>query len=837
MRQASAKIPQWAAGFTVALLVIAAFAAGWYPLQKLEYMTYDLRSAMRQGAVSSPVVIVGIDDLSIQKAGGWPLPRGYAADLIRKLKGYGAKTIGAEILYSESDTDNNRGLLAIRQIRDKIAQDPASQKDARLLEISKALTEAERLLSSSYAFAAALESSKNVILPLQFQLSGNAAAPTQLPAFMGKNSISTTAKGAFPAASGVVMPAEEFAGKAAGLGAANIMPDSDGIVRRAPTLIAYNGRLFPSFALRTALDYLGSGINGLIVDGGIRAGKLTIPIDNSGRMLISYSSKSANVPSYSLPDVMGDKIPAATFKDKIVLIGLTGAGRGAASATPLQGSANNLEITASAIENIINKNHVVRPWWLMYVELVIIALFGGIAVLPLRGALFRAVVPTAILIIWCALCIYLFYAQGIWVKMTYPVIVLILGQAAVLLTGGVRSGKMPKNELKLDGGIALGLTLQAKGQLDAAFEKFRECPLNDDSIKEHLYCLGQDFEVKGMTDKALAVYEHILSAGDYMGLAAKVKKFQTGGQKAQQPVPEQETATVLMQSADMAKFTLGRYEVIKELGRGAMGVVFLGRDPKINRDVAIKTLSYEDVDSEQCSEIKTRFFREAEAAGRLSHPNIVRVYDVGEDKDTAYMAMEMLDGVDLIKHCTKGALLPFGEVLKLVTRVGEALDYAHSNGVVHRDIKPANIMLLQNKEIRVTDFGIARVMESSKTQTGMVLGTPSYMSPEQIAGRKVDGRSDLFSLGVVFFELLTGERPFKGDTIATLMYNITSTPPTPIKKVEPRMPACIVEIIDKLLQKNADDRYSRGQDFVEALNRCKKSLIKRPAVPPQAATH
>ena len=209
--------------------------------------------------------------------------------------------------------------------------------------------------------------------------------------------------------------------------------------------------------------------------------------------------------------------------------------------------------------------------------------------------------------------------------------------------------------------------------------------------------------------------------------------------------------------------TLGRYEITKELGKGAMGIVYLGRDPKINRVVAIKTLRFEEgTDEKTLKELKERFFREAQAAGNLSHPSIVKIYDAGEEQDIAYMAMELLKGNDLKKWCAKGSLLPVEKTLDYMATAAETLDYAHKNGVIHRDIKPANIMLLENGELRVADFGIARIQASSKTATGTVLGTPYYMSPEQIAGKKVDGRADLFSLGVTLYELLTGERPWKG---------------------------------------------------------------------------
>nr|HPL33026.1 serine/threonine-protein kinase [Smithellaceae bacterium] len=250
--------------------------------------------------------------------------------------------------------------------------------------------------------------------------------------------------------------------------------------------------------------------------------------------------------------------------------------------------------------------------------------------------------------------------------------------------------------------------------------------------------------------------------------------------------------------------------------------VFLGKDPRINREVAIKTLRYEEIDAEQIDEVKKRFFREAEAAGKLSHPNIVTIYDVGEDYEIAYMAMELLDGSDLAKYTKKENLLPTPEIVRIVSSVASALDYAHANGIVHRDIKPANIMILTNGEVKVADFGIARVMATSKTQTGVVLGTPSYMSPEQIAGKKVDGRSDLFSLGVVLYELISGEKPFNGDSIATLMYNITTTAPQAIQELSPAIPDAMAGIVEKLLAKDVEARYQTGKALADDLLACLK---------------
>jgi serine/threonine-protein kinase len=249
-----------------------------------------------------------------------------------------------------------------------------------------------------------------------------------------------------------------------------------------------------------------------------------------------------------------------------------------------------------------------------------------------------------------------------------------------------------------------------------------------------------------------------------------------------------------------------------------MGVVYLGKDPKINREVAIKTLRFEDeFDAEDMKIMKERFFREAESAGRLVHPNIVTIYDAGDDGDISYIAMELLSGTDLKDFSAKGKLLPSSEVIEIVAKVADALDYAHSEGVVHRDIKPANIMRLTDGKIKVADFGIARITSQSKTATGTIMGTPSYMAPEQLAGKKVDGRADLFSLGVTLYELLTGEKPFTGESVATLMFRIANEPHPPITSARADLPPAVQAVIDKALEKNPETRYARGADFAREL--------------------
>lgn len=267
---------------------------------------------------------------------------------------------------------------------------------------------------------------------------------------------------------------------------------------------------------------------------------------------------------------------------------------------------------------------------------------------------------------------------------------------------------------------------------------------------------------------------------------------------------------------------LGRYAVEKEIGKGAMGSVYLGRDPKIARVVAIKTMALaQEFEEDELQEVKARFFREAETAGRLSHPNIVTIYDAGEEHDLAYIAMEYLKGDDLVRYSKADNLLPVIKVMDIIRRAAEALHYAHQQNVVHRDIKPANVMYeAETDGLKITDFGIARITDSSKTKTGMVLGTPSYMSPEQLSGKKVDGRSDLFSLGVMMFQLVTGRLPFQGESMATLMFKIANEPHPKPDTIRPELPRCVTVIINRALAKDPEKRYQTGAQMASDLRKC-----------------
>jgi tRNA A-37 threonylcarbamoyl transferase component Bud32 len=276
--------------------------------------------------------------------------------------------------------------------------------------------------------------------------------------------------------------------------------------------------------------------------------------------------------------------------------------------------------------------------------------------------------------------------------------------------------------------------------------------------------------------------------------------------------------TVVVQEVSQSKPSLGRYEILEELGRGAMGIVYKGRDPKLNRVTAIKTIRFtDDFDEEQAAKIREQFYREAEVVAKLSHPNIVTIYDVGEDLDLSYLAMEFLEGESLEAFARSDNLMPIRKSIDVAAQVCDALAYAHGHGIVHRDIKPANIMILKNGLVKVTDFGIARATASSKTRTGVIKGTPYYMSPEQISGMKVDGRSDIFSLGIVFYQLLTGELPFGGENLAAIMYQITTVEPEPPTTHNPKIYKAAVAILNRALEKSLESRYQNAKQMGDHL--------------------
>src|ERR1700691_930016 len=287
---------------------------------------------------------------------------------------------------------------------------------------------------------------------------------------------------------------------------------------------------------------------------------------------------------------------------------------------------------------------------------------------------------------------------------------------------------------------------------------------------------------------------------------------------------------------------IGRYEIVEELGRGAMGSVFKARAPAVGRLVALKTIHTTALEGAQSEEYRTRFYREARASGVLAHPGIVPVFDVGDDAGVPFLVMEFVEGRNLADVIKKGERYTLDRVSEIVQQIAEALGYAHRQGVIHRDIKPANILMTSkavygSERPRITDLGIAKLASSDITTTGQLLGTPSFMPPEQFTGSPIDGRADLFSLGVILYSLATGEQPFPGETMTAVSYKVVYTDPIPPAKLNPAVPARVEGVILKCLAKSPADRYQTGEELAQDLAAVRMSpgtsvMQSSPLLPP-----
>ncbi len=810
------KHPAASLGIGITLLfLLLAFARVPF-IDALELKLYDVRMALRGGGgASDAVVLVDIDNDSIEKLGRWPWPRSRIAQGIDKIGEAGAKIIGLNIIYSEPE--ESTALRELSYLTEMLAQ---STKDPQVL---KAMKEARQRLDHDRQLTESIDTAGNVVLPIFFKQSlvaENAREKALTIQDEAIPNVEAPASAEVPEGGKISMPIPPFREAALGLGHVNLFYDVDGKARREQLLYRYGGLYFPSFTLKIAAlyqDVVQKNLSGVLGES-VTLGLTEIPVTRRTEFLVSFKEGEAPFKQYSFFDVINGKIPDRVFKDRIVLITPTASGIMNPLSTPVANVMSVGEFTAHTIWSMLNGRFIRQPNWNTAATYGMTLILGVIIafLMPRLKALVSGIVFAGLLVLMVGGAIYLFTAQGLWIEVTYPMLQLIIGYIGVVTLSFfvTESRKEKVEEQSAETNRMLGISFQSQGMLDMAFDKFRRVPV-DAEMKDVLYGLGKDYERKRQFTKAASVYEYIEEHDPkYKDVARRKKKlveasetmifgdgFLTGAASSDD----------LLSASGDTKPTLGRYEISKQLGKGAMGVVYLGQDPRINRTTAIKTFKFtEDYEPEEAEKLKAKFFREAESAGTLSHPNIVTIYDAGDEQDLAYIAMEYLEGEDLQKFTKKKNLLSVRKVIDYVADIAEGLDYAHQKGIVHRDIKPANVMLLNTGVIKITDFGIARITADSQTQTGVVKGTPHYMSPEQISGEKVDGRSDIFSLGAMMFQMLTGTVPFKGDSPAALMHQIMNTPHPNPRDLNPRVIKPLVSIIDKALEKDREKRYQRA---------------------------
>ncbi|HLA36134.1 MAG TPA: serine/threonine-protein kinase [Rhodocyclaceae bacterium] len=837
----------WFFGLLVSIVVLI-FSNGDL-LQSLERKAYDLGVAATARAPSDKIAVIAIDKPSLDNIGRWPWSREIMADVIDKLAAAQAKVIATTVLYAEPQRD--AGLTYIEKLMQAcnldattpIAPIAAPGADAAPADaaaparvtacpnIEATLIEAEQKLNTDKRLANAIAKAGNVALPMLFTLGEPQGRPDKdLPDYVKKNAVKISGaeeNRPYPSKSIDAVVIEPLGKVAAAIGHLNTIPDVDGAIRTEPLVLSYYDQTFPALSLLIAARSLNLSPADIHVSAGktVKLGNKKIGVDqDTGMLTFYYKNKAEDRSAFSVDsffDVKSGKIPYDKYRDKIVLIGPTSASIGSVFVTPINPTMPAVLMQAHAVSSLLSEHYFIAPTWGVWAERLVFLLIAAylIGLLPKIKANMAAAITAGLLLTLLIAHFVLMTVQLIWIQLMAPATLLLLGH--LLLTTKrflvTEKGKEKSDAESAESNRMLALAFQGQGQLDMAFDKFRKCPM-DQQIMENLYNLALDFERKRQFNKAESVFQFMFDFDPkFRDLESRLKRARQlsetvilGGGSGGRT-----NASLLDADGNVEKPMLGRYQIEKELGKGAMGVVYQGRDPKINRVVAIKTMALsQEFDEDELVEVKERFFREAETAGRLNHPNIVTMFDAGEEHDLAYIAMEFLKGKDLVPYSKPGNLLPLPRVLSIVARVADALSYAHSNNVVHRDIKPANIMYEPTSDqVKVTDFGIARITDSSKTKTGMVLGTPSYMSPEQLAGKKIDGRSDLFSLGVMLYQMSCGKLPFEGDSMAQLMFRIANEPHPNPRNFNSDLPDSIVKVIDRALTKDADARYQTGAEF------------------------
>ncbi len=825
----------WFTGLAVTL--VFALAAGLYPLRHLEGRVYDLgvRYAPQRPA-NHAVAVVAVDDASLERFGPWPWPRELLAEANTRLAAARPAVIGYALPFD--DAQSERALAVLHEVEE------AARKGGGRGAVPW-LQRAERGLQGDHALAASFKRTGNVVLaasyrarltpiadvaPLASELTQLESASVRSPP-LPRQVARWFGVGRPLVADRVRAPLPLIAQAAAGTGLGPVTP-LDGVARGVPLVLAHGEQYLPSFTLLATAQALRVRPQRIAAElgRGVHLGRTWLATDAHLQAYpFFYRSRADKAPFsvISFHDVLAQKFSASALRNKVVLVGATATALAEPLNTPIGEPMAPVMISAHAIASMLNGD-LYRSTSLSLAgragAFVLVALYLMFILPGLRPRVGLAL-TTLLLAVLVYTELVLLLVEHIWMPLMVPAAALLLGH--LLLRGKRRVQERVEafqGELS-EANRMLGLSFQAQGQLDMAFDRLRKCR-TDGSLMELLYSLALDYERKRQFNKALNVYQY---------LATHDRRFRDVEERIERSRALEETAalglgpvtrnsgSLIIEGQGLQKPMLGRYEIQQELARGGMGVVYLGKDPKLSRVLAIKTLALsQEFQGERLQEVKERFFREAKTAARLNHPNIVTIYDVGDEEDFAYIAMDYMEGEPLSTYCDSEKLLPVNELLDVMAQVADALEYAHGERIVHRDIKPANIIYDREKGIaRVTDFGVACLVDSRVTKTGIALGTPSYMSPEQLANnRNIDGRSDLFSLGVTLYELLTGELPFDDESLSALMYKITNKKHQDPRKLRPELPACVSTIVNRALSKEIKKRYQTAGEMAVSLREC-----------------
>ena len=820
------------------LVVAVLFVIGTYfhGFQTPEHKAYALASkALPSGSVSSDVAVIAIDNAAIKGIGSWPWSRDRIAATVDRLRRFGVRAIGIILPLTEPQTPPALAGLV----------NDASNSGKKL---SGTLKKWATQLDSDGDLVRAIERHGKVVLAAGYTVgepgpSGSAKGPNLGFAALKPATIQKPGLLKFliapPTAPSLAVqaPMMAFADVVTGVGV-NPDPRSNPSMLALPLAVRKDDKVYPGFI--TLLSALTRGIpTGSITvmpDNGVRIGKkiTVVAPDLSYRPLPPASGKAGErVPVISVAELWEPDFSADELRDKTVLIGLT-----KPDLTPLVRATGGVELppvvwVAHSLASLLRLSHVHMPVAFYGLQRVVIVLLAIALLLMPRRWRWRGrtglIVTGVVSLLMLNTELVVLITNQLWLPMAMPTLFLLTTQAILSAqrTSILGTGKRLKEFTQVCRDYAE--TLKNQGHLDDAFSQYRKSPRHQDLL-EPLYELGLAYESRQQFPKAIEVLDYAAQIKpSFRDMRERLKRLKKdaarfGAKPLTGSAPGDKT--VRLNDSGIENPMLGHYRLEREIGRGAMGIVYLATDEKLGRKVALKALRLTDeYKGPALQEAKMRFQREAEAAARLSHPNNITIYETGADHDLEYIVMDHAEGGSLEDYTDPDDLLSVWEVLEVGVQVANALAYAHERKVIHRDVKPSNIIYdRQMGTVKVTDFGIACLTDSSRTRTGAILGTPSYMSPEQATGKKIDGRSDLFSLGVTMYELLTGRLPFVGDSFANLIYQITTQRHPAIRKYRPSLNVSISRIINRTLQKEPGQRYNDGAELSDALLRCQQKV-------------
>ena len=636
-----------------------------------------------------------------------------------------------------------------------------------------------------------------------------------------------------PDAPALKYPDDAWLAASAGAAPWVVPADGDGRVRSVPLLFRHDSTGIPSLALVAALGHWHLGLRDVRrveMPAELHLGAVKLPVDARGQLRPVWGEPSQAV---SARAVIEGTVDRRLLEDRIVIVTATRFGTTSAPIILADGRpVSEAEALAQVVSAMRHGAAVSIPSWARWVS--------GLALMAVAVYLLcwpRLLVRSASAA-WAGLGLltvlgvgapWLAFQQAAWsfpAALAVPLMLLGGASGAVVLGAldGLLKGAPDFRDRRAgarqpdDGERMLGLVRQGQGDWRGALQHYQRAPVTP-ALLDNLLHLALDLERQQRWPQAKQVYEFLLRRDRYhregrkryQALRARLKE-ETAGR-----VPGVSSEAV--PAAAPLPTQMGPYRVDALLGQGAMGAVYRAYDAQIGRPIALKTLALaREFEGVSLEEARARFFREAKAAGRLLHPGIVTVFGAGEEDGVAYIAMEYLPGSDLAARAVPGHLLPTDQVIALGVEVALALDYAHEHQVVHRDIKPANLRWNPDTgQVKVVDFGVARLTDALRTRTGLVLGTPSFMSPEQVQGARVDGRSDLYALGVTLFQLLTGRLPLRGDSLPQLLQAIVEQPAPDLRELCPELPEPLARVMSQALAKSPEARFQTGRAMAEAL--------------------